>query len=52
MLDKKEYAILTINLKQALNPGLVQKKLHRVIPFNQKAWLNPYIGMSSMLRKN
>ena len=23
MLDKKEYAIPTINLKQALNPGLV-----------------------------
>ena len=52
MLDKKEYAIPTINLKQALNPGLVQKKVHRVITFNQKAWLNPYIGMSTMLKKS
>ena len=52
MLDKKEYAIPTINLKQALNPGLVQKKVHRVIMFNQKAWLNLYIDMSTMLRRS
>ena len=27
-------------LKQALNHGLVSKKEHRVIKFNQKSWLN------------
>ena len=27
------------NLKQALNQGLVLKKVHKVIKFNQKAWL-------------
>ena len=27
------------NLKQALNHGLVWKKVHRVIRFNQKVWL-------------
>ena len=32
--DKTEYAILTRNLKQALNHGLVLKKLHRLINFN------------------
>ena len=32
--DKTEYAILTRNLKQALNHGLVLKKVHRVISFN------------------
>ena len=30
-------------LKQTLNNGLVLKKVHRVIQFNQKACLKPYI---------
>ena len=29
-----------INLKQTLNHGLVLKKLHGVIKFNKKAWLD------------
>ena len=35
--DKTEYVIHIRNLKQALNHGLVLKKVHRVIKFNQKA---------------
>ena len=38
-------------MKQALNHGLKLKKIHRVIEFNQKAWLKPYIEMSTELRK-
>ena len=38
-------------LKQALNHGLILKKIHRVIKFNQKAWLGPYFKMSTDLRK-
>ena len=38
-------------LKQALNHGLVFKKVHRVIQFNQKDWLKPYIDMNTKLRK-
>ena len=38
-------------LKQALNHGSVFKKLHRVIQFNQKDWLKPYIDMNTKLRK-
>ena len=39
------------SLKQALNHGLVLKKVHRVIQFNQEAWLKPYIDMNTELRK-
>ena len=49
--DKTEYVIHIRNLKQALNHGLVLKKVHRVIKFNQNAWLKPYIDMSADLRK-
>ena len=38
-------------LKQALNHGLVLKKVHRVIQFNQKDWLKPYIYMNTKLGK-
>ena len=38
-------------LKQALNSGLVFKKVHRVIQFNQKDWLKPYINMNTKRRK-
>ena len=40
------------SLKQALNHGLVLKEVHRVIKFNQKAWLKDYIDMNNVLRKN
>ena len=38
-------------LKQASNNGLILKRVHRVIQFNQKAWLKPYIDMNIKLRK-
>ena len=50
--DKTEYVIHIRNLKQALNHGLVLKKVHRVIKFNQNAWLKPYIDMNTDLSKN
>ena len=49
--DKYEYVIHIINLKQALNHRLVLKKVHRVIKFNQNAWLKLYIDMNTDLRK-
>ena len=39
------------NLTQALNLGLILKKLHKVIKFNQTAWLKPYINMNTKLRQ-
>ena len=38
-------------LKQALSHGLLLKKIHRVIRFNQNAWLKPYVYMNTDLRK-
>ena len=49
--DKEKYVIHIRALKQALNPGLIFKKVHRLIQFKQKAWLKAYIGMNTELRK-
>ena len=49
--DKTEYVIYIINLKQALNHGLVLKKVNKVIVFNQNGWLKPYIDMNTGLKK-
>ena len=51
MEDKEKYFMHIKVLKQALNHGLVLKKVHRVIQFNQKKWLKPYIDMNTKLRK-
>ena len=51
LYDKKNYVVHIRSLKQALNHGLILKKFHRVIQFNQEAWLRPYIDMNTELRK-
>ena len=51
LFNKKKYVIHVNSLKQALNHGLKLKKIHRVIEFNQKEWLRPYIDMNTELRK-
>ena len=49
--NKKKYVVHIRSLKQALNHGLKLKKVHRIIEFNQKAWLKPYIDMNTELRE-
>ena len=51
LFNKKKYVAHINTLKQALNHGLKLKKIHRVIEFNQEAWLKPYIDMNTELRK-
>ena len=49
--NKKKYVVHIKSLKQALNHGLKFKKVHRIIEFNQEAWLKPYIDTNTELRK-
>ena len=49
--DKFEYVMHIKNLKEALNNGLVLKKINKLIKFNQNAWLKLYIDMKNDLRK-
>ena len=51
LFNKEKYVVHINVLKQTLNHGLKLKKIHRVIEFNQKAWLKPYIDMNTKLRK-
>ena len=51
LFNKKKYVAHIITLKQALNHGLKLEKIHRVIEFNQEAWLKPYIDRNTELRK-
>ena len=48
--DKENYVVHIRDFKKALNHGLILKKVHRVIQFNQKAWLKLYIDMNTKLR--
>ena len=48
--DKENYAVQVRDLKEALNHGLIVKKVHRVIQFNQKARLKLYIDMNTIKR--
>ena len=40
---KNNYVVHASLLKQALNHGLILIKVHRVISFNQEAWMKDYI---------
>ena len=51
LFNKKKYVAHINTLNQALNHGLKLRKIHRVIEFNQEAWLKPYIDMNTELRK-
>ena len=50
LYDKNNYVVHIIVLKRALDYGLILRKVHRVIEFNQKAWLKEYININTKLR--
>ena len=49
--DKKNYIVHINVLKQALDHGLKLRTVHRVIEFEQEAWLKEYIDVNTELRK-
>ena len=51
LYDKNNYVVQIRPFKQALDHGLILKKVHRVIQFNLEAWLKKYINMNTELRK-
>ena len=51
LYDKKTYVVHIRSLKQALNHGLILKKVHKVTQFYQKSGHKPYIDMNTELRK-
>ena len=51
LADKHKYVVHIRALDQTLKHGLVLKKVHRAIEFEQSAWLKPYINMNTRLRK-
>ena len=48
---KKNYIVHINVLKQALDHGLKLRKVHRVIEFEQEAWLKEYMDVNTELRK-
>ena len=48
--NKKNYVAHINVLKQALDHGLKLRKVHRVIEFDQEAWLKKYIDFNTDLR--
>jgi len=48
--SRTEYVVHIRNLQQAVQLGLKVSKIHRIVFFNQVAWMAPYINLNSSLR--
>ena len=51
LMPKEKYVLHYRNLQLYISLGLKVKQLHRVIRFNQKPWMAPYIKLNTELRK-
>ena len=49
--DTTEYLIHIKKFKKTLNHGLISKKAHKLITFNEDVWPKPNIDMNTDLRK-
>ena len=51
LTDKKRYVMHEMNLKQAVDAGLILTKIHRVIEFKQEPWMKDFIDFNINKRK-
>ena len=49
LYDQNNYVVRIGFLKQALDHGIILKKVHKVMQFNQKSWLKEYADMKTKL---
>ena len=52
LYDKEKYVLHEENLKLYLSLGLLLKRVHRVLQFDEKPWLKEYIDFNTEMRKN
>ena len=52
LMDKEKYVTHIRNLKLYVSLGLVVTKIHRIVAFDQRAWLEPYIDFNTCKRRN
>lgn len=50
LYDKDKYCVNIKILKETQNHGLIFKKVHCIVKFNQEAWLEAYIDIILKLR--
>ena len=50
LFDRRKYVIHIRALDQALKHGLILKKIHRAIEFDQSDWMKSYIDFNTQLR--
>lgn len=51
LMNKTTYVVHYRNLQLYLSLGMRLTKIHRVLAFDQRAWMQPYIRMNTDLRK-
>ena len=51
LMDKKKYVVHYKNLQLYLSLGMKLRKIHRVLEFDEKPWMEPYIRLNTELRK-
>ena len=51
LMNKEKYVVHYRSLQLYLSLGMKVKKVHRILEFNEKPWMEPYIRLNTELRK-